>query len=473
MVFISGIGFSQKYLQLVPEIAPDSGACNGKVRAIMHGGVSPYNMISMTDHVWEISTGTFVETICDELFCSATFVDDECSELNSNLRVYSDTSKQIYLDTIYITMPSSQSNCNGQITLVFRHIQPNHSMYFGSSTSGFATSSFSFTGLCSDLYYYSITSPGSIPEYEVQMDLRVNPIPCFDFEANIGYTPVQDTANCTGEIHFNPTGGSGSGPFAYDFYHPVGGIYEILGVNEAYTNFRDSLCVGPYTIDVFNNFNSMRKRYSIYLDVNAIAPSNWNFPDSLLPNTDTILLSALTNCAINYNIGIDTAYISSFNGIGNNQYEIEITFIQDTNTIIIHSTAIVDTSLNFFLDITTFCPDSSRSNSGYYSLRSMLYHGVKLQSIQNINENNFFSSFKIYPNPSEEIFQIDFEAKESSLLNFEVTDITGKIIRSINYSSTIGKNHLNLNLDQYASGLYILNVRSEKGLLHSKKLVKN
>ena len=222
-----------------------------------------------------------------------------------------------------------------------------------------------------------------------------------------------------------------------------------------------------------NASSNIQKIYRVFLDTNGVNQIPWNLPDSLLPDTDTILLNAIYNCALNYNEAIDSAYITSYSDLGNGEYEFDIIIIQDTSTIVIQSNAAMDTSLNFFVDITTFCVDSTRTTDPYWNERFMIYHGEQLQSTQSINENNFLSSFKIYPNPSEDIFQIDFETKESSILNFELTDITGKIIHIINYSSTIGKNQLNLNLDQFACGLYLLNVRNEQGFLQSKKLIKN
>jgi hypothetical protein len=470
-LIVSNSLFAQKYLQLIPEIAPDSAGCNGKAKAIMYGGIAPYNVISLTQNYWDNSTGTTIEGLCDGSYCVATFVDDQCSELNSVMKIYSDTSKQIYLDTVIITMPSSQSNCNGQITLVFRNIQPYHTMYFGGSSSGFATSSFSFTGLCSDRYYYSISSPGSTQEFFLQMNLRVNPVTCIDFDASIEYTPVQDTANCTGEIHINASGGSG-GPFAYDVYHQVNGLVELVDYTQSYTNFRDSLCVGPYMIDVFNNYNNMRKRFTIYLDTYD-NDSTWNEPDTLLPDTDTIILNALANCAPNYLNGIDTAFISSITLIGNSQYEFGITIIQGSDTVNAYGNAIVDTSLNFFIDLTLFCEDTLRSMDSFNGKRNLIYHGIKLQSTASVPENAFFSRIEIFPNPFEDKITLNYSMKESALLKFELSDITGKIVYTENYYSLSGKNQRELNLENLNSGMYFMNVYSESKRIHSRKIIRH
>jgi hypothetical protein len=478
-LFVSNSLFAQKYMKLEPVIAPDSAGCNGKARAVLYGGSLPNQNISWWTGSSEISSDMEAENLCDSELSSLTIQDSDCSRLHAEIRLYSDTSLQITLDTIYITLPSGPGMCDGSVQLIYNNITPNHSGSFDlqqglSPYTGPEDSTFTYTGICEGEYTATV-----ILDYEGVLQIGINmfltPTTLYDcqlFESEILINSPTSSSSCDGGIVVNPIYGP-DGPYRHLFiFNFPGGGGDILNANE-YENFIDNLCPGSYTIQVQNDSTYLTKYYRIFLDTNGIIQVPWNFPDSLLPDTDTILLNALMDCNINYNIGIDTAYISSFNGIGNNQYDIEITFIQDTNTIIINSYALVDTSLNFFLDITTFCPDSTRSNSGYYSLRSMFYHGVKLQSTQSINENNLLSSFKIYPNPSENIFQIDFETIESSLLNFEVTDITGKIIRSIDYLSVIGKNHMNLDLDRFASGLYLLNVQSEKGLMQSKKLIKN
>jgi hypothetical protein len=79
------------------------------------------------------------------------------------------------------------------------------------------------------------------------------------------------------------------------------------------------------------------------------------------------------------------------------------------------------------------------------------------------------SDFAIYPNPSKNIFNL----KSTTLINFNfnVTDITGKIILQKN-NVILKNNRYQIDMSAFTSGIYFLNITSNGGKL-SKKLVLN
>jgi hypothetical protein len=242
-----------------------------------------------------------------------------------------------------------------------------------------------------------------------------NPTPCYQFDVNVTHNPPSNSSVCNGQLFSNANGGSGSGYYYY-FVKQDGGGATVMNSNLS-QSFVNGVCEGPYLIDTYNYGNLLWIRNTQYVFAPQQNDSTWNAPDSLLPSTDTILLQAVVNCAPNYSQGIDTAFISSITSLGNSQYEFGITIIQGTDTITAFGNAIKDTSLNFFIDITLFCEDSTRSIDPFLGKRNLIYHGLKLQSTQSINENNFLSSFEIYPNPSENIFPNRFRIK--GIFHFE------------------------------------------------------
>ncbi|CAL2077342.1 T9SS type A sorting domain-containing protein [Tenacibaculum sp. 190524A02b] len=76
-------------------------------------------------------------------------------------------------------------------------------------------------------------------------------------------------------------------------------------------------------------------------------------------------------------------------------------------------------------------------------------------------------NISIFPNPSESIFNIKWEAGKT--INLKVLDITGKEI--ISKKGITGETH-QLNLQNYAKGIYLLNLEQDGALITKKLLLK-
>ncbi len=84
------------------------------------------------------------------------------------------------------------------------------------------------------------------------------------------------------------------------------------------------------------------------------------------------------------------------------------------------------------------------------------------------NETFLENQFSLYPNPNKGSFTIEFKELANSF-SVEVFDITGKTIYENNYEQSSNLIQL-INLDNPTSGVYFINIKSDKGLV-TKKLV--
>jgi hypothetical protein len=84
------------------------------------------------------------------------------------------------------------------------------------------------------------------------------------------------------------------------------------------------------------------------------------------------------------------------------------------------------------------------------------------------NETFLENQFSIYPNPNKGSFTIEFKELANSF-SVEVYDVTGKTIYENNYDQSANLSQM-INLDNVNSGIYFINVKSDKGLV-TKKLV--
>jgi predicted Zn-dependent protease len=98
------------------------------------------------------------------------------------------------------------------------------------------------------------------------------------------------------------------------------------------------------------------------------------------------------------------------------------------------------------------------------------YNGIasQLTTTALANETFLENQFSLYPNPSKGSFTIEFKELTNSF-SVEVYDITGKAIYENNYDQSANLVQV-INLDNTTSGLYFVNIKSDKGLV-TKKLI--
>ncbi|WP_293889867.1 zinc-dependent metalloprotease [Flavobacterium sp.] len=98
------------------------------------------------------------------------------------------------------------------------------------------------------------------------------------------------------------------------------------------------------------------------------------------------------------------------------------------------------------------------------------YNAIANQFKTNVlgNESFLQNDFSIYPNPSKGSFTIQFKDMMNSY-SVEVYDVTGKTIYENNYDQSSNLAQV-VNLDNATSGVYFVNIKSDKGIV-TKKLV--
>ncbi len=89
-----------------------------------------------------------------------------------------------------------------------------------------------------------------------------------------------------------------------------------------------------------------------------------------------------------------------------------------------------------------------------------------LETIQITN-----NSLAIYPNPARESVTVNIKMEEGKLLNVSLVDLNGNHLQTVQLDSKPSDNYLNLNLSDYASGLYFIEVRIEDNLFYKQLLI--
>ncbi len=89
-----------------------------------------------------------------------------------------------------------------------------------------------------------------------------------------------------------------------------------------------------------------------------------------------------------------------------------------------------------------------------------------------INELSIISDLKLYPNPANEIVNLQINAKQSAECAFNIYSPTGALIKNITSTIKAGNNILKVELDELNSGFYFIEV-SGANTKQTIKFIKN
>ena len=90
--------------------------------------------------------------------------------------------------------------------------------------------------------------------------------------------------------------------------------------------------------------------------------------------------------------------------------------------------------------------------------------------IVGVQELGPLSDFTVYPNPSEGELNVEFSLENAQALQFEILDLTGKVVRTHQIYGEAGNNLALLDVDQLATGMYLLQING-KGIIQRANFV--
>jgi hypothetical protein len=107
------------------------------------------------------------------------------------------------------------------------------------------------------------------------------------------------------------------------------------------------------------------------------------------------------------------------------------------------------------------------SNNVYYYIDDISV--VLCDTTTKVIENNNVSDFKLYPNPSNGNFTLQYKINISDNASIEITDITGKIFEA--YKLPVNTDRFNINDEQLENGAYFYRIMVDGKLVKSDKLL--
>lgn len=149
-------------------------------------------------------------------------------------------------------------------------------------------------------------------------------------------------------------------------------------------------------------------------------------------------------------VAAQTTTIKPLAEIVNNEW------IQETATFTAPSTGV------YYIGFNYTAPAQAQANFGWVTLDN-----VQISSVAGVEENAV-SQLAVFPNPATNV--INIANASSSLVNgVSVVDINGRTVKTVKFD---GVAEAQINVSDLASGMYIMNISTEKGTV-TKKVVKN
>ena len=112
------------------------------------------------------------------------------------------------------------------------------------------------------------------------------------------------------------------------------------------------------------------------------------------------------------------------------------------------------------------CNDPGTGNGQYFSLISCESE-CSYVSVHEIG----LTSFKIYPNPSRDIFNVSFSSEIKQSIQLRLVNLVGEVIFTENLEKFEGEYSHSFNLSEYSKGIYLLELDTDNGIINKKLIL--
>lgn len=126
----------------------------------------------------------------------------------------------------------------------------------------------------------------------------------------------------------------------------------------------------------------------------------------------------------------------------------------------------------YYYKIRTRCLASTTINelSDFTTLDSFMTPFIK--SVPTLIFNDINAAWTVYPNPTQDVLNVQFISAEDANVVIKVSDMTGRLVKTISTSSVLGNNLIDVNVAELVNGIYTLQVIQADKLKYVTKFTK-
>ena len=168
----------------------------------------------------------------------------------------------------------------------------------------------------------------------------------------------------------------------------------------------------------------------------------------------------------NFEIGEDlTIRAISFSNENNGMFCASKTIASTNYTLVYHTIDNGDNwstnpdSIPNLLQGVLHAPDTV--NAWAVGANGNIFKGTR--SFVGINEIGLSVDVNIYPNPSSNVINVNINSQIKELINYTLTDISGRIIEKGNWNLGGSTSIFTVNVFEYSNGVYFLNIKTKEG----------
>ena len=88
-----------------------------------------------------------------------------------------------------------------------------------------------------------------------------------------------------------------------------------------------------------------------------------------------------------------------------------------------------------------------------------------------MNGGMTINNLDIYPNPSDDIFNISFSSEKVQDLKIRILNVVGAQVYTEDRENFIGEYTKQISLDNYGKGLYFLEIETNNGIINKKLIL--
>jgi hypothetical protein len=131
----------------------------------------------------------------------------------------------------------------------------------------------------------------------------------------------------------------------------------------------------------------------------------------------------------------------------------------------------------------SFNPDSSHAGNRYIVVfrcsdqyftndQAVTINVTSGIGLEDLGAAERFGNWQLYPNPARDFINLSFVSEDQEKLNIEILDLEGRVLNALEADAHAGVNLLQLDQPDLQSGIYLVQVKAEDGLLWTTKMIK-
>ncbi|GIV28537.1 MAG: hypothetical protein KatS3mg027_2351 [Bacteroidia bacterium] len=120
------------------------------------------------------------------------------------------------------------------------------------------------------------------------------------------------------------------------------------------------------------------------------------------------------------------------------------------------------------------CPTPVNPNTGSkIQTQNIDYYVISISPASGINELTPLSNLSSFPNPAKDKLNFTFNSQTSEIIQLQILDLTGKLVKFSSIESKAGSNSFSLDISELENGIYFYSLSNKDHIILTNKFILN